>query len=368
MEKLPVVNVAAIHAAPVFLDLAATVDKTCSLIAEAARNGAQLVAFPETFIPAFPVWSALRSPIYNHDLFCRLAANSAEVPGPEVGRICEAAREHKVFVSVGLNERVDASLGCIFNSNLLIGDDGVVLNHHRKLVPTFYERLTWAAGDGAGLRVCDTRCGRIGMLICGENTNPLARFTMMALGEQIHISSYPPVWPAHGPEASDQYDLAHAIKLRAGAHSFEAKAFNVVSAGFMDKAMFDFLTQLHPDAGRILEASPRSVSLVTDPSGETISDTLSDEEGILYVDVDIAKCVAPKQIHDVSGGYNRFDVFQLTVDRSANRPVTFQQAEQPANTATVQFSDQDVSARMTRLEESNNDSGVSRVGGDAPLD
>lgn len=343
MESLPVVKVAAMHAAPVFLDLAATVDKTCSLIAEAARNGAQLVAFPETFIPAFPVWSALRSPIYNHDLFCRLAGNSVEVPGVEVARICEIAREHGVFVSIGINERVESSVGCIFNSNLLIGDDGVLLNHHRKLVPTFYEKLTWAPGDGAGLRVCDTRCGRIGMLICGENTNPLARFTMMAQGEQIHISSYPPIWPAYGPDECDKYDLAHAIQLRAGAHSFEAKAFNVVSSGFMDKAMFDFLASLHPEAGRILEASPRSVSFVTGPTGEPISDTLSDEEGVLYVEIDVAKCVAPKQIHDVSGGYNRFDVFQLTVDRRANRPVTFRKPDVQEDGSTEQYGDIDVS-------------------------
>jgi aliphatic nitrilase len=204
-----------------------------------------------------------------------------------------------------------------------------VLNHHRKLVPTFYEKLTWAAGDGAGLRVCDTKCGRIGMLICGENTNPLARYTMMALGEQIHISSYPPVWPTHGPEESGNYDLAQAIKLRAGAHSFEAKAFNVVSSGFMDKAMSDFLHKLHSDAARILDSSPRSVSLVTGPSGEIISDVLRDEEGILYMDIDIANCVEPKQFHDVSGGYNRFDIFHLSVDRSANRPVVISPSDLP---------------------------------------
>lgn len=324
MDNLPVVRAAAVHAAPVFLDLQATVDKTCSLIAEAARNGAQLVAFPETFLPAFPVWSALRAPIYNHDLFCRLAANSMMVPGPEVSRICAAAHECGVVVSVGINERVDSSVGCIFNSNLLIDVDGTVLNHHRKLVPTFYEKLTWAAGDGAGLRVCATESGRIGMLICGENTNPLARYTMMAQGEQIHISTYPPVWPTHGPEHSGNYDLAHAIKLRAGAHSFEAKAFNVVSSGFMDREMSDFLSDLHPDAGRILEASPRSVSMFTGPSGATIGDILRDDEGILYGDLDVAKCVEPKQFHDVSGGYNRFDIFNLSVNRSANRPVTFE--------------------------------------------
>ncbi len=323
MAPLPTFKVAIAHVAPVFLNLAATIDKTCSLIAEAASNGASLIAFPETFVPAFPVWSALRSPIYNHDLFCRLASNSMLVPGPELERVCATASKFGMLVSLGFNERGESSLGCIYNSNVLIGEDGTVLNHHRKIVPTFYEKLTWAAGDGAGLRVCDTACGRLGMLICGENTNPLARYTMMAQGEQVHISSYPPLWPTHGPNNGDRYDLAHAIRLRAGAHSFEAKAFGVVASGYMDDVMRNFLSDLHPDAAEILAHSPRSVSLVTAPSGTIISDTLCDEEGILYADIEIDQCVEPKQFHDVSGGYNRFDIFQLTVDRSANRPVTF---------------------------------------------
>ncbi|MCH5374858.1 MAG: carbon-nitrogen hydrolase family protein [Planctomycetes bacterium] len=323
MTDFPRVKVAVMHAAPVFLDRQATIEKVCSLIVEAARNGAQLVAFPESFVPAFPVWSALRSPIYNHDLFCRLAANSLMVPGAELAQVVAAVRKAGVVVSLGINERSPSSLGCIYNSNLLIGEDGTVLNHHRKIVPTFYEKLTWAAGDGAGLRVCDTACGRIGMLICGENTNPLARYTMMAQGEQLHISSYPPIWPTHDPNEGGNYDLANAIRLRAAAHSFEAKAFNVVASGFMDQVMFRTLCDLHSDAARILEGSPRSVSLVTTPSGESLGDERCEAEGILYAEIDISQCVAPKQFHDVSGGYNRFDIFQLTVNRTAHRPVSF---------------------------------------------
>lgn len=316
------IKVAAAHLAPVFLELGATVEKTCSMIAEAAGHGAQLIAFPETYIPAFPVWSALRSPIHNHDLFRHLVANSMRVDGPEMARLCETARRHEMLVSAGFNEAVSSSVGCLYNSNVLIGRDGAILNHHRKIVPTFYEKLSWSPGDGAGLRVCDTECGRVGMLICGENTNPLARYTLMAEGEQIHISTYPPVWPSHGP-GQRAYDLAHAIRLRAGAHSFEAKAFNIVSSGFMDKPMFDFLAALDSQAGEILEASPRSVSLITGPGGMPIGDQRCDEEGFVYAELDLAECVEPKQFHDVSGGYNRFDIFQLTVNRTPHRPVQF---------------------------------------------
>jgi aliphatic nitrilase len=160
------------------------------------------------------------------------------------------------------------------------------------------------------------------MLICGENTNPLARYTMMAEAEQVHISTYPPIWPTHEPGKSN-YDLAHAIRLRAGAHSFEAKAFNVVSSGFMDKTMFNFLAELDSNAGMILEASPRSVSLITGPSGTKVSEERCDEEGIVYAELDLSECVEPKQFHDVSGGYNRFDIFQLTVNRTHSRPIQF---------------------------------------------
>jgi aliphatic nitrilase len=322
IESMPHIKVAAAHMAPVFLELGATIKKACSAISEAAANGAQLVAFPETYIPAFPVWSALRPPICNHELFCRLVANSILANGPEMARICETARKKEILVSVGFNEATRSSAGCVYNSNVLIGEDGTILNHHRKIVPTFYEKLSWAPGDGAGLRVCATNCGRIGVLICGENTNPLARYTMMAEGEQVHISTYPPLWPSHVPGVRT-YDLAHAIRLRAAAHSFEAKAFNIVASGFMDKPMFDFLAGLDASAARILEASPRSVSLITGPGGTPVSEERCDEEGILYAELDLSECVEPKQFHDVSGGYNRFDIFQLTVNRTRNRPIQF---------------------------------------------
>ena len=325
-------TVAAAHVAPVFLDAPKTVAKACSLIEEAARNGAALIAFPETYIPAFPLWSAVVAPIHNHEWFKRLAASSIRCPGPELERIAGAARRHGVVVSLGFNEGTADSVGCLWNSNVLIGEDGAILNHHRKLVPTFWEKLTWANGDGSGLRVVETRLGRIGMLICGENTNPLARFTLMAQGEQVHVSTYPPVWPTRDPRGGGgaNYDLAGAIRIRAGAHSFEAKAFNIVASGFMDAAMREELATLGKDAMRVLEESPRAVSMVIGPTGEPVGDVLSDREGLLYASIDTRACVEPKQFHDVVGYYNRFDVFNLTVDRTRRRPVAWRGGEDPA--------------------------------------
>jgi aliphatic nitrilase len=319
----PAYKVVAAHVAPVFLDAEKTIAKAASLIEEAARHGAQLIAFPETYVPAFPLWSAVQAPIHNHDWFRRLAASSIRCPGPELERVAAVARRCGIFVSLGFNEGTADSVGCLWNSNVLIGDDGAILNHHRKLVPTFFEKLTWANGDGAGLRVVETRLGRIGALICGENTNPLARFALMAQGEQVHVSTYPPVWPTRDPRGGGNYDLAGAIRIRAGAHSFEAKAFNIVASGFMDAAMREELATMGAEAVRVLDGSPRAVSIVIGPTGDPVSETLADEEGLLYASIDTAACVEPKQFHDVVGYYNRFDVFHLTVDRARHRPVSF---------------------------------------------
>jgi aliphatic nitrilase len=335
MLNYPAYKVAAAHAAPVFLDLEATVEKTCSLINEAAKNGAQLIVFPETYIPAFPVWCSLRAPIYNHTLFRRLAANTMKIPGPELAKIAETARACGLFVCLGFNEGTDISVGCIWNASVLIGDDGRVLCHHRKTVPTFYEKLIWAPGDGGGLQVSETRLGRLGMLICGENTNPLARFTLLAQGEQVHMSTYPPLWPSHDPSTGGNYNLKEAILIRAGAHSFEGKVFNIVASGYLDTAVRDELAALDPDAGRILDESPRGISVVTGPNGLPVSEIMQDSEGLLYADIDLATCVEPKQIHDVVGGYNRFDIFKLTVDRSANRPITFEPISPDSDQAPV---------------------------------
>ncbi len=329
MVVYPKVKVCAAHLAPVYLDAQATVEKAVSLIAEAAGAGAQLIAFPESFVPGFPVWAAVQAPIKSHDSFKKLAANSIAVPGPEVEQLCAAAREHGIVVSIGISESSKASVGCLWNSNLLIGADGALLNHHRKLVPTFYEKLIWANGDGAGLKVCETEIGKLGMLICGENTNPLARYALIAQGEQIHVSSYPPVWPTRPPNQAGRYDLASAIRIRAGAHSFEGKVFNIVASAFLDAATLHELRGLDAEARETLEQSPRGVSMVLGPSGEVISSTLCADEGLLYHTIDLSDCVEPKQFHDVAGYYNRFDVFDLTVNRKRLAPISLTEDNEP---------------------------------------
>lgn len=323
MSSLPVTQVAAVHAAPVFLDRKATAEKAVALIREAAAHGAELVVFPESYIPAFPVWAALWAPIVNHDLFEAMVEHSLDVPGPELALIASEARRQGVFVSLGISERSRFSTACLWNSNLLIGDDGSLLNHHRKLMPTFYEKLVWSQGDGAGLKVAETRLGRIGGLICGENTNPLARYALMSQGEQIHISSWPPIWPTRPPQGGGNYDNVAANRMRAGAHSFEAKAFGIACAGFMDARMRNFLVDRDPQVAAIVDATPRAVSLFVDPTGAQLGESLQHSEGILYAEFDLNRCIEPKQFHDVVGYYNRFDIFDLRVTRDRPGPATW---------------------------------------------
>jgi nitrilase len=318
------IRIACAHLAPVFLDNSATTNKAVAAVREAASAGASLIAFPESFVPGFPVWTALRAPIYNHELFAQFVENSVYIDGPQITAIQDAARRHGITVSIGFSERNHASVGSVWNSNIVIDPAGKIANHHRKIVPTFYEKLIWTPGDGHGLRVIDTPAGRLGVLICGENTNPLARYALMAEAEQIHVSSYPPVWPSRdSAEDAKPYNLENAIRIRAGAHAFEAKVFNLVVSAALDASTCEVVASLGEEPLRILETAAHGVSLVVDPFGDVISDVLRDDEGLLITDIDLESCIEPKQFHDLSGSYNRFDIFQLTVDRRRQQPIVF---------------------------------------------
>lgn len=310
------------HIAPVYLNPMASAEKAVSIIAEAAGNGAKLVAFSEGYLPGFPVWAAIHSPVTSHEYFKKYVEASVFADGPEVAMIRKAAARHGVLVSLGLSERNPNSVGGLWNSNLLIDEGGRVLNHHRKLVPTFYEKLTWDQGDGAGLKVSDTSQGRIGNLICGENTNPLSRYSLMAQAEQVHISSYPPIWPTRPPSESENFDNKAANLIRAAGHSFEAKCFGVVVAGCFDARATELAAGGDSALMQMLDECPRAESFFVDPTGTQIGDNLI-EEGIGYAEIDLAKCIEPKRFHDVAAGYNRFDIYDLQVNRRRAVPITF---------------------------------------------
>ncbi|KAI5927487.1 carbon-nitrogen hydrolase [Camillea tinctor] len=349
------VRVAICHVAPVFLSARKTTEKVISLITEATKNKANLVVFPEAYIPAFPIWSALRAPTENHNFFQQMALESIYIDGEEIKTIQTVAKTLGVMASIGISEKVRYSSATLFNSNVIIDDSGDIVVHHRKLMPTFFEKLTWSPGDGFGLRVADTSVGKIGNLICGENTNPLARYSLMAQGEQIHISTWPAVWPTRnitedGPSTSRldmkqgmsrkeramNYDNVAANKIRASAHCFEAKCFGVVSSGFLDADTIHAIIDGSRDPETVhatLEKSQRGASMFLDPTGMPLPgfimnpgssqekrEFLQMEEGVLYADLDLNDCIEGKQYHDVVGGYQRLDVFNLKVDRRRKLP------------------------------------------------
>lgn len=308
---------AAVQTSPVFLSPVETCAKAASLIREAAGHGASLVVFPEVFVAAYPYWSWIADPVSCSPWFEKMIRASILLPGPEIAIVCEAARECGVHVIIGVNERSPVSLGTLYNTLVFIGPDGTIIGRHRKLVPTWAEKLTWAPGDGAGLVVHNTAIGPIGALACGENTNTLARFALLAQGELVHAASYISL-----PVAPPDYDMAEAIKVRAMAHSFEGKVFTIVSCSTISDEIITAMETLVPNAREKLERRNSAFSGVIGPDGRVVGQPLIDHEGIVYAEIDLARCIQPKQMHDIIGHYNRFDVFNLSVNRAPLTPVT----------------------------------------------
>lgn len=317
MLSLPKFKAATIQTFPVFLDAAATAEKACSLIKEAAGNGATLVAFPEVFVAGYPYWNWIMTPVQGSKWYENLYKNSVTLEGPEVAKICKAAKAYRCFVVIGINER-GKSFGEIYNTNLIISNHGEILGRHRKLVPTWAEKLTWTAGDGSSLKVYNTEIGPIGTLACGENTNTLARFTLLAQGELIHIANYISL-----PVGPPDYNMAEAIKIRAAAHSFEGKLFTLVSCSTITPEIINALKEDVPNAEELLTRKNSAFTGIIGPNGAVIGEPLIDEEGIVYADIDLEKCIQPKQMHDILGHYNRFDIFDLRVNTAPLKPITF---------------------------------------------
>jgi predicted amidohydrolase len=316
-DTFPRFKAAAIQAAPVFLDREATVEKSCRLIEEAAVNGAKLIAFPEVYIPAYPWWHRLDNPYRGKKYFRELVKNSVEVPSPSTERICQCASKVNAYVVIGINEKVPETLGTLYNTNLLIDPQGKILGAHRKLVATFIEKITWGGGDGHTLRVYDTQVGKVGMLNCGENTNSLARFALIAQGEQVHVANYPgqPV----GDES--QYDLTHAIEIRSAAHAFEGKLFNVVSCSIFSKEIAEMLGDTE-EKRKMVGGGSMGLTAIYGPDGKHLAGPLDpNREGIVFAEIDIERIIDEKLQHDIAGNYNRFDVISLNLNRRPQRAI-----------------------------------------------
>lgn len=298
------VKAAIIQASPVYYNLSASVEKALTLIDEAAAHGAQIITLGETWLPGYPAWLdvCVEVGLWDHEptkqVFQRLHENSVTVPGAEIAQFCDAAKRLGVVLVLSVNERVRSTL---YNTMLTIDETGALRNHHRKLMPTYTERLVWGAGDGAGLQAVDTAVGRVGGLICWEHWMPLARQAMHDSGEQIHVSVFPTV-----NEPRNQIPSRH--------YAFEGRCF-VLTAGTILRAD-DLPPELLLKKGIAPDDLVQSGgSAIIAPDARYLAGPCFDEETILYADLDLAETIRESMTLDVSGHYSRPDVFNFSVNR-----------------------------------------------------
>lgn len=307
-----------ITAAIVQAEVAATAEEGLELThqkaLEAASSGAELIVFPETWIPGYPAWLDLSrdAALWDHApvkaVFARIARNSVAIPGPALDRLCAAARESKATLVLGLSERVErgAGRGTLYNSLVTIGPDGRLLNHHRKLMPTYTERLVWGAGDVEGLRSVDTPSGRVGALVCWEHWMPLARQALHESGEDVHVAVWPTVHELH-QVASRQY-------------AFEGRCFVLASGALMRASSLPPELEPHPERVRTPDQWVlRGGSAVIGPDGKYLVDPVYDEARILLAELDLGRASEESMTLDVTGHYHRPELFDFRAVRTGRR-------------------------------------------------
>ena len=312
-DHYPTVKVAVVQAAPIFLDREATTDKACRLIREAGQAGAKLIAFPEGFIPGHPLWYHFHPATgpTSRDMALKLFKNSVEIPGPQTDLLCRAAKEAGATVVMGLCEKRAGTFGTMFNSQLFIGSSGEIIGKHQKLTPTVGERLVHMGGFGDTLRAFDTEFGKIAGLICGESSNPLSLFALIAEGTMILIISWPNL---PGRKMLNRADRA---QMAARSCAFMSKAYILNCVGTVNDAMRAMLAYTEEDKKFLADETLTGGSSIISPNGELFAGPLGHEEGILYADLDLERAVEEKLIHDLAGHYNRPDVFCLKVNSEA---------------------------------------------------
>lgn len=323
-DVLKKIRLAAVQASSVHLDRDATVDKACSLIHEAGRAGAQLVGFPEGFIPAHPSWFTVQPGTgkISLGLSQRLFQNSVVIPGEQTDKLGAACRDAGITAVVGMCEKRAGTTGTLFNTQLFIGPDGKILGKHQKLMPTLAERIVHTGGWGDTLKAYDTPFGMVSGLICGENANPLAASALMAMYPVAHVAS----WPAFVSPAVKLSDVITAIS-RGLAYSMGCFVIN--AAGVVNDAAIDDF-QLEGEARATLEKLKGvGYASIIGPSGQVLSQPL-DGEGIVYADVDLNDVMVSKILNDFAGHYNRPDVFTLLVNEAVPAMVQLRREPGPA--------------------------------------
>jgi nitrilase len=323
------VRVAAVQAASVFLDREGSIRKACRLIREAGANGARVIGFPEGFVPAHPIWyhhHAATGAIANK-LSVELFKNAVEIPSSQTDALCVAAREANAYVVIGVCEKLPNTLGTLFNTQLYIGPDGRLIRKHQKIMPTVGERLVHTGGHGDTFGAFATEFGPVSGLICGENSNPLAVFALIAEGTRIHVMS----WPNHFPTSGDP--LRNRVAIDSQAFAQMSKAFVISACGTVDDHMIEMLNA-GPEGEKCLRSADCcGGSLIVNPMSRVIAGPMGAEEGILYADCNLELGIQMKLRHDFAGHYNRPDIFQLHINRAAPQLYHVHNADLPLQLA-----------------------------------
>jgi nitrilase len=327
--KPPTYTAAVVQHPPVYLDREATIASIEALTAEAAREGARMVAFSESHVPGFPVWlygtGAWEDPVGKR-YYRLLLENALEIPSPSLTRLQQTAARHGVMLIVGATERdTRHSRGTLFNSLVFIDQDGALLGVHRKLMPTSSERLIWAYGDASGLRVHETELGRVGGLICWEHWMPLSRFALHAGAEQVHVAAWP--------------DLVEIHHLASRHYAFEGRSYVLCVGQFLtyeDLPDDPDLREAVRGMGEMTEGPlvhPGGAGIIG-PDGSWIAGPAGHERTIVYGEIDLGRVAEEQELLDTAGHYNRPDIFSLTIDRRQHQPLELideerDQAEEP---------------------------------------
>jgi len=314
-RNYPKFRAAAVQAAPVYLNLEATIEKTCSIIDEAATNGAKLIGFPESFIPGYPWWVWLGDPNYGSSLFTELYKNAVEIPSISVQKLSESARKNKVYVCVSVNE-LDG--GSLYLTQLWFNPNGDLVGKHRKLKPSGGERLVWGEGDGSTMPCFNTEIGNLGGLQCWEHWVPLNLAAMNSLNEQVHVASWPAFFPGDEALVSMPPNEVASKYYALSTQTFVLMSTQIHNQEILEKICIH-ASQREAYSG--LVASGGGHACIIGPNGKIISNQIpADQEGIVYAEIDLEEIINCKYQIDPAGHYSNKSL-SMNFNQSPQSPV-----------------------------------------------